>query len=193
MAELFHGPVANWAPTPEQSTQIEQFLNSDNELSIAYGKVYSAGCFVKEFASIAAVGEMQTLATVEFRTGEEVNLDELSMGDCMALGMWPGTGETREAAVLNGLQQVLEARQEDPDALSLFGQFSENGYKVEAYMPRTSAQPRQWTIKVYNEGDDEALRIETVPMLYEPVFGPDVEDKAALEERVDSLMRELAK
>ncbi len=194
MSELIQGPVPNWQPTESWSNQTERFLSSEDELYNAYGTVMQAGCFVKEFAGLAAVGEAHNLEVAEFRTGKEIDISELGMFDCMALGAWPGRGETRTQAVLDGLRQVLEARKidDDKDALELFGSFAESGYKVEALMPLNSSQPRQWTVRIYKDGEEEVLREEVIPMIYEPVFGVDMEDQATLETRVDELMREIA-
>ena len=38
---------------------------------------------------------------------------------------------------------------------------------------------------------DRVIRSETVPLIHQPIFGPDVGDVAALEERVDEIITEL--
>lgn len=193
--ELIQGPVPKWKLTPEDEAVIAEWLTGDDELYKAYGEAYQAGCFVKEFGGgLTAVGEMDTIAIAAFRLGKEVNevIDGLSIGECVELSH-PGRGETREEKVRDGIRQVLEARSKnkDPEALDLFGSFSESGYKVEAFMPRNSEQPRQWTVKVTKDGEEEPVRVETIPMLHEPIFGVDVDDKATLESRVEEIMQEL--
>lgn len=200
MPELIHGPVPNWVPTEEFKTKIETMLESDDDLVRAYGEVYQAGCFVTEFGGsdetrgIAAVGEMTAVEVAEFRLGQEIDPSKLSMADCMELRAYPGTGSTRTERVQDGLRQALEERdkERDPDTLDLFGSFTENGYRVDALMPRNSQQPRQWTVRVYVEGQEDVFREETIAMLHEPIFGVDEDDKAALEARVDLLMKELS-
>lgn len=191
MQELIHGPIEKWNPSQGWTEQARAYLEHEDDLHRAYGEVMMAGCFVKEFQGIAAVGEMDKIALIEFRTGENVDISNLSMGDCFSLGTYPGTGETRADAIRNGLQHVLELREKVSDELDLFGSFTENGFRVDAYMPANAQQPTQWTVKVFNEGEEEPFRTEIVPMLYEPVFGVDVGDKEMLERRVDDLMDEL--
>jgi hypothetical protein len=201
-SKIFQGPVQNWEPTPEDNRPVERLLASDNELDKAYGEAYQAGCFVTEFGGVdkdeahgmTAVGEMDVLAVAEFRLGKEMNPRDLGLGDCINLGAHPGMGTTRAARVRNGLEQILKARAEKhgPDELDLFGSFTENGYKVDAFMPRNSGQKRQWTVKVYKEGEEDPSRVITIPMSHEPIFGVDIEDRAILEARVDEIMTELA-
>jgi hypothetical protein len=91
------------------------------------------------------------------------------------------------------VQKALAKRTEelDPEALDPYGSFVENGYRVEAFMPRNSEQPTQWTVKVFKEGEEEPLRIETIPMMHEPIFGVDIDDESALENKVAEIMLEL--
>jgi len=194
MTELIHGPVPIWQPSAEDIAVTERLLASEDELDNAYGEVYQEHCFVQEFAGIAAVGEMQRLAVAEFRLGTEIDRTKLGMGDCMSLGAYPGTGDSRAERVREGLRLILEERIKDKNqvTLDLFGAFTENGYRVEAYMPRNAKQPTQWTIKVFREGEEgEPIRVEIAPMIYAPVYGVDVGDKATLETRVEEIMQEL--
>jgi hypothetical protein len=199
--ELMQGPVPGWVPTLKDQAVIEELLGSENDLDRAYGEVYRAGYFVKEFGGsddehgIAAVGETDKIAIVAFRLGKTTDevINELTIADCFNLGTYPGQGSTRTERVRNGLTAALEQKEkdEDPDALDLFGSFTESGFKVDAYMPRNSQQALQWTVRVFKEGEDAPQREETIPMLHEPIFGVDVDDQATLEQRVDSLMQEL--
>lgn len=200
--ELIQGPVLPWSPSGEETALTERLLASDNELDKAYGEAYSERCFVREFGGetgedgIAAVGEMDKLAEIEFRLGKEVDPQKLGLGDLVELA-YPGTGKTRAERVRDGLRHVLEARKkyQDPNydimAPDLFGSFTEGGFRIEAYMPANARQARQWTIKVYREGEEEPFREETLPMDYEPKFGVDVSDKAALEQATDRILKGL--
>jgi hypothetical protein len=190
---------AKGEPSPEDIELTESLLASDDELERAYGEAYQAGCFVKEFGGdseeqgLAGVGEMETLFRIEQQTGEEINPAELSLGDCVALA-YPGSGRTRAESVRDGLRQVLEAREKakKPEELDLYSSFTENGYKVEAFMPRSSSQTLQWTLKVTRDGEEEPCHTETFPMLHEPIFGVYDDDQTTLEEQTDRIMRELA-
>jgi hypothetical protein len=113
MAELIPGPVQKWEPSEEGRATIEKLLASEDELDNAYGEAYSQHCYVKEFTSIAAVGEFDHLVEAEVRLGIELNVSELTMGECVELGACPGTGSTRAEAVRDGLRQVLEFRETD--------------------------------------------------------------------------------
>lgn len=111
--ELFQEPAQQWKSSPKDKILIEQLLASEDELDKAYGEAYQARCFVTEFgdgiAAITAVGELDTLAEVEFRLGIELDPGNLSLGDCVELA-YPGLGETRVERVRDGLRKVLEER-----------------------------------------------------------------------------------
>lgn len=195
--QFFHGPVLDYKPAEEDIELIERLKSSDNELDNIYGEVYEAGCYISEFGEMpngtymSAVGGMNKLAILEFRNGREIDPQELDMITCMHLNAVPGSGDTREASIKDAFDKYVENSKIDPDSLDLFGSFTENGYKIEAYMPRSSKQETKWTIRVYKDGETEIFKEIELPMLYAPVYGVDVSDKAALEERVDQLMHEL--
>lgn len=108
--ELFQEPAQQWKSSPKDKILIEQLLASEDELDKAYGEAYQARCFVTEFGDkITAVGELDTLAEVEFRLGIELDPGNLSLGDCVELA-YPGLGETRAERVRDGLSKVLEER-----------------------------------------------------------------------------------
>ena len=200
-AELIQGPVLKWEPTPEDQVFIDELLASDDELNRAYGEAYKARCFIKEFGGsddehgIAAVGEMDTIASVAFRLGKDVNelIDGLTIADCFNLSTHPGQGATRAERVLNGLRAVQESREKakNLEVLDLHRSFTVDSYRIDAFMPRNSSQPQQWTLKLYKAGEDTPLRVETIPMLHEPIFGVDVDDIEALERRVGGIISEL--
>lgn len=197
----FEGPVQQWTPNAENAAAIENMLASEDKLTRAYGEAYQNGCWIRELGTgsdnpesgITAVGDLSKLGEVQFRIGKELDINEFGLGDCVNLGAFPGSGETRAERVRNGMQQVIEAREQsqDSEALDLYGSFVESGYKVDAYMPKSAAQARQWTVRIYKEGEDAVFREVTIPMDYEPIFGVDVSDKYMLEKRTEEIMREL--
>lgn len=195
MSEYIHGPVQKWEATDADKLDVERLLNSDDELMRAYGKAYDAGCFVKEFAGITGVGEMDSLALMAFRIGSDIDIDTLSLElvDLIALGAYPGIGETRTERVLDRLRQVLEAREvaPDPDSLVLFGSHTENGFTIKAYMLRSAQQATQWTVEVFREGEDSPFRTVAIPMMHESIFGIDDEDRVIFSDKVDRIMQEL--
>lgn len=87
--------------------------------------------------------------------------------------------------------------EDDFSELDPYGEFTEDGWHVKAYAPATGDQPTRWTVafhKTDSSGsiEDSPQRVEHIPMLYRPVFGFDVGDVAALEARVDEVLREIA-
>ena len=73
--------------------------------------------------------------------------------------------------------------------MKLFGKFSERGYDVEAFMPTSSRERNQWTIRVRK--GKRMVRSVSVLMLYEPRYGPDSGDVATLEEETAKLLKKL--
>ncbi len=57
------------------------------------------------------------------------------------------------------------------------------------FLPDGPDEPQVWTIVVTKDGRE--VRRETVPLMYEPRFGPDVGDCAARDERVEEIIKEL--
>ena len=70
-----------------------------------------------------------------------------------------------------------------------YGSFEESGYKITAFMPSGDHEPREWYVTFENEG--LAAKELRIPMLYAPIFGPDVADVAELEEKVDAMLKDL--
>lgn len=60
---------------------------------------------------------------------------------------------------------------------------------VEAFMPESSTERQAWTIRVSR--GKKLIREATVPMSYEPRYGPDASDVEALEEATGRLLAEL--
>lgn len=197
-SELLHGPVEAWEPSDDDKEVIARLLASDNELDRAYGEAYQEGCFVVEFAGVGggfgmtAVGQMANIEIAQFRLGREVDIRRLTVGECINLGAYPGAGATREARVRDGVRQVVEMRNRDPDELDHYGSHIVNGFRFELFMPAGPRHALQWTIKVYRSGEDSPFRIDTIPMAREPLFGVDVADLEALRFRVGALSRELS-
>ena len=69
-----------------------------------------------------------------------------------------------------------------------YGEFEERGYKVQAFLPKTSAD-RNWTVKVFKDGD--LIKEIKILMQIEPRFGPDSSDIRTLEEETAKLMESL--
>ena len=73
--------------------------------------------------------------------------------------------------------------------MKLFGKFTERGYSVEAFLPTNSSEPGAWTIRI--KKGRRLIKKTSVPMLYEPRYGPDAGDVARLEEETARLLKEL--
>lgn len=71
--------------------------------------------------------------------------------------------------------------------MELYGSFEERGYKIEAYMPSSDAEPQQFTLKVYKDGN--LSKEATLEMLFPPIFGVDVEDVQRLEEKTEEFIK----
>jgi len=69
------------------------------------------------------------------------------------------------------------------------GSFELSGHTFTCYLPSSDAEPQEWTIIVTRDG--ETVRRETIPLLYRPIFGPDVGDCAARDYRVEQIIKEL--
>jgi hypothetical protein len=65
-----------------------------------------------ESKGIAAVGKLDYVSAVEFRMGIELDPQKLTMGECVSLGAYPGTGKNRAERVKNALNSALEAKNE---------------------------------------------------------------------------------
>lgn len=71
----------------------------------------------------------------------------------------------------------------------LFGKFGIDGGTLYAYGPASDEEFQDWLV-VY-EKDNEIIHEEYVSMMYAPVFGYDAEDIAALNSRVEEIIKEL--
>ncbi len=67
--------------------------------------------------------------------------------------------------------------------------FTLAGHVFTAELPASSADPQVWTITVAK--GDVIVRTETIPLMYRPVFGPDVGDVASRDARIEEIIKEL--
>lgn len=110
--------------------------------------------------------------------------------------MYPGStpnaeGETTEVSKNeNGLVGVHKEAS-GSEVLEIYGEFCENGYVVQVLLPEDASQEQQWTVRFFTE-DGQLAREVTIPLMYEPIFGVDVDDVITLETQVDEILRELA-
>jgi hypothetical protein len=70
-----------------------------------------------------------------------------------------------------------------------WSRFELAGHVFTASLPDSDAEAQIFAIRVLR-GDVE-IRNEAIPLLYPPVFGPDVSDVRALDERVEEIIKEL--
>jgi|TARA_Y100000310_G_C20642776_1_gene794905 hypothetical protein len=73
--------------------------------------------------------------------------------------------------------------------MELYGSFEEKGYKIEAYLPSNKEDSCEWVIRAYK--DKEIVKEVNVPLFHPPIFGPDVEDVATLEDKTEELLNSL--
>ncbi|MEK6857861.1 MAG: hypothetical protein AABX39_04710 [Nanoarchaeota archaeon] len=76
---------------------------------------------------------------------------------------------------------------DDIEDMIKYGSFEEKGYTIEAYM--TSSGQSEWYVKAIK--DNKVVKEIRIPMMYTPVFGPDVSDVSELEQKTDELLKEL--
>jgi hypothetical protein len=70
-----------------------------------------------------------------------------------------------------------------------YGTFTIAGHIFACYLPDTSRDPQVWTIVVTKDGQE--IRRETIPLNHEPRFGPDFEDVAYRDTRIEDIIKEL--
>jgi hypothetical protein len=70
-----------------------------------------------------------------------------------------------------------------------WSRFELGGYTFTASLPDSAADAQVFAICVMR--GDTVIRSETVPLIHQPIFGPDVGDVAALNERVEEIITEL--
>lgn len=73
--------------------------------------------------------------------------------------------------------------------MDLYGSFKEREYKVEAYLPSSDNDHLEWIIRAYKK--NKLVREIKVPIIHRPIFGPDIEDVATLEEKTEEFINSL--
>lgn len=203
MSEIYSGPVKKWEWDKKAEISISDMLESDDPLEQAYGLANKYSCYVVEFASfnandsnagMAAVGDMNRIIELEYRHNTEIDVDNFTLAECVSYDAYPGVGETRAERVLDGVRQVMESRGEIavPDDMTTFGYYSDRGYFIKTMFSKYPWQDPQWTIRIFTDSDREFVREDVLPMAYEPAFGVDASDIAALDSRVEEILDELA-
>ena len=162
------------------------------ELKRIYQQAWDEGYWIREFDGyLAAAGSIKQLEEIGKESGKEIIVNELTLADVVMGGIasTPGNGSTREEACLDELRNYKEYEQKKDEPLSLYGSFEERGYKVEAYIPNSSEVAREFVVRAYS--GEKLVEEMKVPMVHEPVFGVDVEDKETLEHEVEKLIQKL--
>jgi hypothetical protein len=70
-----------------------------------------------------------------------------------------------------------------------WARFELGGHTFIASLPDGAADEQVFTIRILRGAAE--IRSETFPLIHPPLFGPDGDDVAALEERVEEIIREL--
>lgn len=70
-----------------------------------------------------------------------------------------------------------------------WNRFELGGHVFVAYLPSAASEAPTFTLSVLKSGTE--IRRETLPLLYPPIFGPDAEDVARLDDRVEAVIKEL--
>ena len=70
-----------------------------------------------------------------------------------------------------------------------WAQFELKGHTFIAYLPSDDTEEQVFTISVLKDGTE--LHRETVALFHRPIFGPDVEDVATLNEKVEEIIADL--
>lgn len=167
------------------------------QLCVLYERIVAEGGMVKEGLApkgyIAAVGDVEDfkVALGLDPTGDEKITDEmLATMPVFLLFAYPGTGDTRVAAVQDAMEQWQESKQhtkEDEQKLQ-YGTFSIGGGQMNAYLPGTDEMPHQWTVEYVREGVVEFR--ENIPLEYPCLFGPDVADVDTLNQSIEILIKQ---
>ncbi|MEO5949116.1 MAG: hypothetical protein ABIP74_01810 [Candidatus Saccharimonas sp.] len=121
MVEMREGPIPLWKPGKKNRKKIKKMLTSNDPLYRAFGEAYRNACYIREFGSpametdpekgLTAVGDLQQLLLLEYRYDTKLDHTKFELGDVINIGMYPGLGETRVERVLDGIRQVLAARE----------------------------------------------------------------------------------
>jgi hypothetical protein len=70
-----------------------------------------------------------------------------------------------------------------------WSRFELGGHLFVAFLPSSDDEDQVFTLVVSKDGRE--LRREAIPLLHRPIFGPDAGDVAALNARVEAVIREL--
>lgn len=73
--------------------------------------------------------------------------------------------------------------------MKLYGAFDLNNYKFTAEFPSTDEENLEWKITI--KKDDKVVHEHVVPMIYKPIFGPDVGDVEALNAFIEKIIKDL--
>lgn len=70
-----------------------------------------------------------------------------------------------------------------------WARFELKGHSFVAYLPSDDAEESVFTLSVVSDGTE--LRREKIALFHRPIFGPDVEDVAMLNEKVEEIIADL--
>lgn len=89
------------------------------ELRKIYRDAWREGIWIREFGRVdgggrymAAAGSVEELEEIEKKLGREIEISELSLGDCVNLAQ-PGTGKTRAKACRNAVEEFKKHRKRE--------------------------------------------------------------------------------
>lgn len=169
------------------------------ELEQLYGEIYDADMFVKEFSWSkdscgAAVGlQRELVAALGLESVDDITVETIdSLPPFIPFAM-PGSGATRAEAVRDAFVKMKQQVEKEEKVTkgecvdgSVYGAFTLGDTKVTAYLP--NHEPDEWSVVIELPNEEAITR--TLPMFHAPIFGPDVEDVAALNEFIEELIKE---
>jgi hypothetical protein len=170
--------------------------NDYQEVCRLYEQIHSEGALVRESiigeSYLAAVADsekfVRALGLDPDDEDIEITYGMLNELPSMLLFAYPGTGKTRSEALQSGLEGWRESKESERTGRILHGSFEIDGGTMSAYMPATTQQERCWTIEYIKDGQN--IFSETLEMIYEPVFGPDMGDVQMLNQRIEQIIVE---
>ena len=175
----------------EQLPQPEQNSSEIEALRELYRQVYESGGAVREMRMgdgfVACVGDIEDFReALGLTENEQLTQEMLEKLPPVLLFAYPGVGEARVEAVGNAFNG-WRADKESPDSDKiLYGTFKIAGGEMKAYMPGNDEQKQEWTIQFVRDGEEQFT--SHAEMNHQPTFGPDVEDVASLNEKIEQLI-----
>lgn len=177
----------------EKSSKFEREPSEMEVLQNLYKEIQEQGGLVRELSQgegyLTCVGDVEHFRRA-LGLGPDDEITEADLGGLptILLFAYPASASSRVEAVEQAFRGWKAGKEAAESGRELYGAFAIAGGEMRAYLPDDHAPNLAWTVEFIKDGT--VVFKSAIDMEYEPLFGVDASDVAALHQGIEELIAE---